>query len=143
MGVGVQLKKVLQERNITIKQLAEDTGIPLNTLYSITKRDSMNVRPETVQGLATVLGVSPTYLIGYDEKIVNPERYTPEELAEMKAGAWDAYQQYVEETTGPRGRITRALTKLSQEGQEKAVERVEELLEIPRYQRSQTPTDGD
>ena len=135
MGVGTQLKKVLQERNITIKQLAEDTGIPLNTLYSITKRDSMNVKPETVQRLATVLKVSPTYLIGYDEKIADPERYTPEELEEIKAGAWDAYQQYVEETTGPRGRITHALAKLNQEGQEKAVERVEELLEIPKYQR--------
>ncbi len=58
MGVGEQLKKILQEQNITIKQLSEKTGIPVNTLYSITKRKSKRVREDIVKKIATALGVS-------------------------------------------------------------------------------------
>ena len=93
MGVGTQLKKALQERGITIKQLAESIGVPVNTLYSITKRDSMRVNPEIIKQLSDTLGVTPTYLTGFDERIVRPEQYTPEELAEIKAGAWKSFRQ--------------------------------------------------
>ena len=40
----------------------------------------------------------------------------------------------------PQLRIAAALDKLNEEGQEKAVERVEELTEIPRYQAQEPPT---
>ena len=40
MGFGNKLKKVLKEKNMTIKELSEKTGISVNTLYSITKRDT-------------------------------------------------------------------------------------------------------
>lgn len=44
---------------------------------------------------------------------------------------------FVEAIDSPRHRITAALDKLNEEGQEKAAERVEELTEIPRYQRQE------
>ena len=43
-------------------------------------------------------------------------------------------------TATPQHRITAALDKLNEEGQEKAAERVEELTEIPRYQAQEPPT---
>ena len=64
MGVGLRLKTILRERKMTIKQLAEETGIPLNTLYSITKRDSERVDPVIIQKIAETLIVSPAFLIG-------------------------------------------------------------------------------
>ena len=134
MGVGVQLKRVLQEQHKTIKQLSEDTGIPVNTLYSITKRDSLTVRPDTVQRLASALNVSPTFLIGFDEKIQRPEQLTQDEMNDLKSSAWAMYIEHVEETTGPKGRILRALYALNSTGQQVAVERVEELTKIPDYQ---------
>lgn len=97
MGIGSKIKQVIKEKNMTIKQIAEKTGIPVNTLYSIIKRDSERVRPETVQALADVLGVTPTYLIGYDDGIVNPERYSREELDEIKAAAFECYRQSTDE----------------------------------------------
>ena len=94
MGIGTRLKQIIKEINMTIKQLAEITGIPVNTLYSIVKRDSDRVRANTIQALADALGVTPTYLIGFDEKIVNPEQYSHEDLASIKAGAWASYQEH-------------------------------------------------
>lgn len=58
MGFGSILKVLLSERNMSIKELSEETGIPLNTLYSITKRDTINVRPETIQKIADALHIS-------------------------------------------------------------------------------------
>ena len=40
------------------------------------------------------------------------------------------------DTTTPLGRISAALDKLNSDGQEKAAERIEELTEIPKYQRT-------
>ena len=64
MGVGLRLKKILRDRKMTIKRLAEETGIPVNTLYSITKRDSERVDPVIIQKIAEALIVSPALLMG-------------------------------------------------------------------------------
>lgn len=64
MGVGLRLKKILRKRQMTIKQLAEEAGIPLNTLYSITKRDSERVDSVILYRIAEVLGVSEDELHG-------------------------------------------------------------------------------
>lgn len=64
MGVGLRIKKILREKKLTIKQLAELSGIPLNTLYSITKRDSERVDRIILQKIALSLEVSEDDLIG-------------------------------------------------------------------------------
>lgn len=64
MGVGLRLKQILRRREMTIKQLAEEAGIPLNTLYSITKRDSERVDSVILYRIAEVLGVSEDELHG-------------------------------------------------------------------------------
>lgn len=133
MGIGNRLKQTIKDKKMTVKQLAEQTGIPVNTLYSIIKRDSDRVRAETIQVLANALDVTPTYLIGYDDGIIKPEQYTQEELAEIKAGAWDAYQTHIRELI--ERPLLAAFHSLNPEGQQKAIERVEELTEIPKYQK--------
>lgn len=57
MGVGMVLKGILRDKKMTIKQLAENSGIPLNTLYSITKRDSERVDAVILQRIADALGM--------------------------------------------------------------------------------------
>lgn len=63
MGFGTVLKNILSEKNMSIKELSENTGIPINTLYSITKRDSVNVRPDTLEKIADALDVPSNELI--------------------------------------------------------------------------------
>lgn len=133
MGIGSRIKDQALKQGITLRKLAEIAGISYNTIYSITKRDSNRVQGETLQRIADALGVTPTYLIGYDDKIVKPEQYTPEELAEIKSGAWEAYQQHVEETTSSRAYLNAAFSKLNTKGQQVAVERIEELTQMPQY----------
>jgi len=56
MGVGSQIKEALKAKGMTIKALSEKTGIPLNTLYSITKRDEQSVRSDILTKIAHALG---------------------------------------------------------------------------------------
>lgn len=118
MGVGMRLKNILRDKGITIKQLAEITGISVNTLYSITKRDSERVDDVILQRIAAALGVPVQELIS-DWEAVDKEEFKRVFI-------------YGE---GIKDRIDAALDRLNDEGQEKAAERVEELTEIPKYQK--------
>ncbi len=68
MGVGLRLKEILRAKSLTIKQLAEVSGVSINTLYSITKRDSERVDDVLIQRIASALGVSVSDLLGQEKQ---------------------------------------------------------------------------
>ena len=89
MGVGRNLKEVLRERKITLKDLAMASGIPVNTLYSITKRDSDRIDPVVLNSIADTLGISaaslkdsPRYTNPYDIKKIEKRFIIPPDLVE-------------------------------------------------------------
>lgn len=59
LGIGSNIKKILAERKMKISELAKISGVKTNTLYSITKRDSVNVNSDVLTAIATALDVSP------------------------------------------------------------------------------------
>ncbi len=74
MGVGKRLKAILRDKKMTIKELAETSGIPLNTLYSITKRDSERVDQLILQRITDTLGIDVVELVPKAENIISPIR---------------------------------------------------------------------
>lgn len=66
MGYGTKLKELLKSKNITIKDLSIASGISINTLYSITKRDSNNVDTAILIRIANALNIDITELIDSD-----------------------------------------------------------------------------
>lgn len=64
MGSGARLKEILRQRKMTIKQLAETTGISLNTLYSITKRDSTNIDSAILSRITAALNITEDEFYG-------------------------------------------------------------------------------
>ncbi len=62
MGVGIRLKRILREKKMTIKELAEKADVPVHTLYSITRRDSEKVDPVILEKLASALDIAPSDL---------------------------------------------------------------------------------
>lgn len=57
MGTGSKIKAILKEQKKTIKQLSQESGVSLNTLYSITKRDSAAVTAPVLEKVAQALQV--------------------------------------------------------------------------------------
>lgn len=81
MSFGENFKKILKENNLKIKEVHEGTQISLNTLYSITKRNTNIPNQETLRKIVTYLqkNIGPeitveTLIPGYTKQIVkNPE----------------------------------------------------------------------
>ncbi len=57
MGLGSRIKNVLTEKGLTIKELSKLTGIPVNTLYSITRRDNVNITVDNLEKIINALDV--------------------------------------------------------------------------------------
>lgn len=56
MAFGKELGRVLDEKRMTVKKLANDTGIPVTTLYSAIAKDSDMVNMDYLKRICKVLG---------------------------------------------------------------------------------------
>lgn len=110
---------------------------------------------ETLQKLAAYFGISVGSLLGEEkERVIIPGRLSFIEINredakniqyKMRAADREAYEIGLKIfadagvdiiNVTPRARLDAAFDKLNDDGQQKAVERLEELAEIPRYQKS-------
>lgn len=145
MGTGQRIKELTKERGITLKELAEKSGVSYNTIYSITKRDSNRVQGEILQRVSAALDVSPSELIGTDVKkfddilgiIVN-------EYPKSPFGPGDDPNSFrVSIGNNKRAELLRSFDKLNSAGQERAVEAVKIIAGNPDYQKEKNPADGN
>lgn len=67
MGFGINLKRILKEKGLTIKELAEISGVSINTLYSITKRDTEIPTPEIIDKIVNALKIKETDLLTFED----------------------------------------------------------------------------
>lgn len=61
MAIGKRIKIAIREEGISIKELAEKVGVSVNTLYSVTKRDSERIDSITLERISAVLGLPVTF----------------------------------------------------------------------------------
>ena len=54
MGVGKTLKELLNNKGMTAKELSEQTGISINTIYAILKRDNDSIKPESLLKICNI-----------------------------------------------------------------------------------------
>ena len=117
MTTGELIKAARKKAGLTQAQLAEKLGISYVGV-SQWENDLRNPKLDTLQRIASALGVPVQDLIS-DREAVDKEEFKRVFI-------------YGE---GIKDRIDAALDRLNDEGQEKAAERVEELTEIPKYQK--------
>lgn len=122
MGVGFRIKEILNNKNMTIKELSKLTGISINTLYAITKRDSSSINPVTLQKISLALDISIDQLTG----ITFSERFNIPEPG-------SAYDDFGTPDDKAHISIIDNLNKLNDTGKQEAVKRVEELTHIEKY----------
>ncbi len=114
-----RLKSIMSERKITQSELSKRTGIRQSSIS-----DWLNCRYEPKQDkiylIAQALGVSPSWLLGYDETTSNQTEgyYVDPETAE--------FAEYLR--TRPEARLLFSASRgISKEDMEKAVEYIELL----------------
>lgn len=144
MTTGQLIKAARKKAGLTQARLSELAGVATITIqqYELGKRQP---RIEQLQAIAAALGVPVAQLLppdnywedadgnGHTEPMEPPKR-TRKKAPVFGYGPIVA----VRGTATSKGRIDAALDRLNDEGQEKAAERVEELTEIPKYQRQKS-----
>ena len=161
MGLGTNLKKLLKDKGMTIKELSEISGVSVNTLYSITKRDSLMSRYDIIKKIAYALEVSTETLTGQkiDEsqttlknarlyEVIKKEEEAPRSIDIKKLN--EALNISDDPKFNPelmniitdianenlkKEELNKMFDDLNETGQDKAVEQVEMLTKIPEYQR--------
>ena len=69
MAIGIRLKQLLDERGMTVKDFAQQIGVPPTTLYSFIKRDSQNAKMDLVMKICDGLGITAKELLTTHEYI--------------------------------------------------------------------------
>lgn len=159
MGMGQVLKQLLNDQDMTIKELSEITGISKNTLYAITKRDSLHVRAETIEKISKALGVPVAKLLDWNSEgkmseidriayqtarsrdipieIQNAPLYTDEVIDRLvNAIQKDNPRLY---RTAPDSLLLQYYDELNPTGKAEAIKRVEELTHIEKYTTKEPP----
>ena len=83
MTVGERVKIIAEKQGISLKELAKQANLSYNTVYSITRRGSERVAPDTISRLANALGVNVNELTADASIRVSP----PVALLLLVAGA--------------------------------------------------------
>jgi transcriptional regulator with XRE-family HTH domain len=58
-----KLKALRASKVLTLKELSNESGVTLNTIWRLESGYNKNARPSTIRKLATALGVEPRELI--------------------------------------------------------------------------------
>lgn len=157
MTIGERIKAAREQAGITQVELGEKIGVSGVAIMRYEK-NARQPRLEQLQAIATALGVSVGHLLGQEsERVIIPGRLKFVEVNDPESGfirynieaadqeAFD-YGLQILENAGisvqshiPQALVLAAMDKLNYDGQQKVVERAEELTEIPRYRRQDGP----
>jgi len=137
---GQRIRSAREKAEITPDKLARDLGIS-DSIMAQYENDEQEPDFEILDKIASVLDVSISYLLGVEDAngfLLPTSFLDPLDFEFIKAlGLDDPYNReiYKNNSTLPWQRMNAAWGKLNNAGQLAAVERIEELTEIPKYQR--------
>lgn len=158
MTTGQRIRDARKKVGMTQTELAQKLNIPFQSI-SQWERNLRNPKFDTIQRIADALAIHPFDLMGIDEEmrqheisiaagdeIDEPTLHAVKEiLNEDPRSLYDKLSD--EQKTEFWGILMKPLSvqlqesfdKLNSEGQDIAVQRIQELCKIPKYQRKQSP----
>lgn len=163
MTVGERVKIIAEKQGISLKELAKQANLSYNTVYSITRRGSERVAPDTISRLANALGVNVNELTADASIRVNsaPEmvelqqKVAAGQATEQEKQAWleanlqglkrmqhsiEFMLSELEQYDGTKeiarqSRLMSMFNQLTEDGQEKALDFLEIMLGNPKYKK--------
>ena len=152
-----KIRELRKAAGLTQEQLSARLNVKRATLA---RYEAGTIDPPTsqLQAIAAALGVSVGRLLGQEtERVIIPGRLKIVEIDDPESGLFRYDIEAADEealnygyqilgrggvsvqTHSPQALVLAAMEKLNNDGQQKAVERVEELTEIPRYTAPEPP----
>ena len=124
MTTGERLKLRRKEIGFSAEKVADQLGVSPATIYRYEKGDIEKVPVDSLAELAKILQTTPAYLMGWESQADQAE--INDLLAQIQASEEKEQSRIAE--------MIQYFKKLHDDGKAKAIERVHELTEIPRYQ---------
>lgn len=124
MTTGERLKLRRKEIGFSAEKVADQLGVSPATIYRYEKGDIEKVPVDSLAELAKILQTTPAYLMGWESQADQAE--INDLLAQIEASEEKEQSRIAE--------MIQDFKKLNDDGKAKAIERVHELTEIPRYQ---------
>lgn len=136
MGIGMNLKKALKQYNLTVAELSRKTGISTNTLYAMIRRDNKKIDPNILFLICENSDITIFDLIDDYENYMSSYFDLDTSVEDLQIGS------YILTQIGNENMIAEIVDiyhKLNDTGKEVALQRIQELLEIPKYRKIETP----
>lgn len=88
MTKGKRIKTLRDELNISQTELAKRVGISKQTLYKYENDIVTNIPSDKLEEIADCLGVAPSYVMGWDDVLIEKEQRDTEQAIKL-------YQAYL------------------------------------------------
>lgn len=153
MGVGKRIGEECKRHGMNLRQLSINSRVPYSTLYSAVNRDSNGIDADTIRKVSNALGISASEL--YAESIAQQAAEALHDIDALPEITSECVQSIASNavcssekkskikpvplSTGESTSneqlllLQKYFLALNSTGREKALERLRELTEIPRY----------
>lgn len=79
MGIGKNIKIITGFKGMTLVELSKKSGVPINTIYTLTREDPDNATLRTIDRLAAALEVNKDSLLSGERWHTRKERQSRKE----------------------------------------------------------------
>lgn len=93
MGIGKNIKTITKNKGITLLELSKKSGVPINTIYTLTREDPDNATMRTIDRLAEALGVDSKKLRMDPKEYEEYERQELIYLLDIDPDKYDTYSE--------------------------------------------------
>lgn len=115
MTTGERIRQLRIEHQMTQEELGTKVGVQKAAIYKYENGLIVNLKRSTLEKLAIVLETTPTYLMGLEDSASN--------------------STVLSELTPQQSALLSSFDQLNEEGQQKAVDYVEDLVLTGRYKK--------
>lgn len=127
-SMGDRIKFLREQCGMTQEELGEKIGVQKSAIRKYEKGSVENIKRSSIKIMADLFGVSPCYLMGWDE-----DEGKIKELSEEVKFIEKIQTQYGKEAI----QILSAFVQLNDSGKQKALENIQDLLEVPKYRKDE------
>ncbi len=152
MSIGINLKKALREREMTVAELSRKSGVSTNTLYAMIRRDSKKVNSDILEKICRNSDITIYELMLDDDafpfyEYLATDDNSKKEQAEQKIlislnKIDEKLTNFIIESLEDDTMFTDIVNnygKLNHLGKKEAHKRITELTEIKRYTEKEEP----
>lgn len=125
-SMGERIKYLRESHGMTQEELGEKIGVQKSAIRKYEKGSVENIKRSSIKIMADLFGVSPCYLMAWDE-----DEQKIEELSEEVKMIEKIQRQYGKTAI----ELLSSFVQLNENGQKKAVDQLQDLLDVPKYRK--------